>query len=142
MAQEPFIKLQREGIAVYVAGRTQGYRMRVTAFDGKGGIPDQIFVYQRMPFGADFSDQFTNVASPEDIEQYPALIPDPSGVFYRLASVDLIFRNLDLANDAWAAIKNDVEQLIQTFEFFETLEIQETVEFGSSSSSSSSSSSP
>lgn len=140
MSQEPFIRLQREGTSVYVDGRTQGYRMRITAFDAAGGIPNEIFVYQRQPYGAVFSDQFTNIASPADVQEYPILMPDPGGVFYRLAQVDLIFRNLALANDAWAGIKNDVDQLIQTLEFLETLEVQEIVDFGSSSSSSSSSS--
>lgn len=140
MSQEPFIRLQRESIAIFVDGRTQGYRMRVTALDAKGGLPNEIFVYQRVPYGAQYSDQFTNIASPADIQEYPILTPDPGGVFYRLDSVDLIFRNLALADDAWAAIKGDVEQLVQTFTFMEVLELTETVDFGSSSSSSSSSS--
>jgi hypothetical protein len=133
---EPYIQLERSGLVTYVAGRTLGYRMTVLARNALV-LPNEIFVFQRAPWGAGTANTFTNVASPADIEEYPTLFPAPDGVFFRKASVDLVFRNVSLADDAWAGIQSDVAELIQTMRFFDNLEVQEVVDFGSSSSSSS-----
>lgn len=132
-----YIELTRQGITQYVLGRTQGWRMVVTASNADGGLPNEIFVYQRVNLGITYSDQFVNVASPADIEEYPVGDPASSEVpFYRLPYVDLVFRNVQLSNDAWAGIKQDVGELIRTLEAFGNLEVQEIATFGSSSSSS------
>ncbi len=138
--QEPYIELTRSGLVQYVLGRTQGYRMLVSATNAAGGLPNEIFVYQRVSAGLTYTDQFTNIASPADITEYPVGSPVSSEVpFFRLDSIDLVFRNIALADDAWAGIKSDVNELIQTLKFFENLTVQEIAVFGSSSSSSSSS---
>lgn len=134
----PYIELTREGIEQYVVGRTQGWRMVVTASLASGGLPNEIFVYQRVNIGITYSDQFVNVASPADIEEYPVGAPLNTEVpFYRLPYIDLVFRNVQLSNDAWNGIKQDVGELIRTLAAFDNLIVQEIVTFGSSSSSSS-----
>ena len=114
--------------------------MVVTASNAIGGLVNEIFVYQRLLIGiGGGADQFTNVASPADILEYPISAPLSAEVpFFRLNYADLVFRNLNLADTAWAGIKGDVNELIQTLTYFEQLEVQEVAVFGSSSSSSSS----
>lgn len=131
-----YIRLERYGMTAYVSGRTQGYRMQIQASDAVG-MGNEIFVFQRMPAGAGFNDVFTNVASPSDMDDYPVGAPDPGGMFFRLAAIDLVFRNVTLADEAWSGIKNDVTELINTLELFENMELVEVVDFGNSSSSSS-----
>jgi hypothetical protein len=143
-----FIKLQRSGMTAFIEGRTQGFRIQIEVLEAVG-LPKEIFVYQVKPavsLEGDPVEVFTNIASPSDIEEYGVGMPplDPARPFYRFDKVDLVFRNQTLLEDAWAAIKNDVDELIRTLDQMDELVPAEEVTFGvepSSSSSSSSSSS-
>ena len=142
-----YIQLQRSDMVTYVDGRTQGFRYTIEVIRAVD-MPSEIFVYQRKPIISDTSheDVFSNIASPTDIEEYP--VGDPASAdrpFFRASAVDLVFRNLTLAEDAWEAIQSDVEQLVWALNMMDTLEPGEVASFGTapqSSSSSSSSSSP
>lgn len=139
---KPYIVLVRSGMSIYVSGRTQGYRMTIQAQDAVV-LPNEVFVYQRKPSYKDpgYEDVFTNIASPSDLEEYPITTPVGNVPFFRLAAVDLVFRNVSLADDAWKGIQNDMKQLIETLKFFDSLVVQEVEAFGTAPSSSSSSSS-
>lgn len=138
-----FLRLKRSQSAVYVDGRTQGFRFKVEVVEAVGVDPN-IFVYQRKPIisGTSHEDVFTNVASPADLEEYAVGdVACPTEPFFRLDCIDLVFRNITLAEDAWAAILQDVDQLIETLGFMNDLSSMEEVTFGEAPVSSSSSSS-
>ncbi len=142
----PYIRLRRYGMTQYVEGRTQGYRMQVEVVEAVGVSPN-IFVYQVKPGISEVGgpvDEFVNIASPADLEEYGITAPAASDPrpFYRLDAVDLVFRNLDLLEAAWVKMKSDVAELVQSLIFMDNLVIQEEVEFGEPPSSSSSSSGP
>lgn len=83
-------------------------------------MPLAIFVYERKPFVDDAGepvDEFVNIASPTDLEQYPVDLPQPESPFFRLVKVDLIFRNRELASDTVDKIVNDVQELVQSLNF-------------------------
>lgn len=140
------IKLQRYGMATYIEGRTQGYRMRIIVTEAVG-VDDALFAYQVIPAvggGTEYAAKFTNVCSPVDIEEYPRDVAESGKDFFRLTEVDIVFRNLKLLNDAWEKIQHDFTELVRTLESMENLIPQEEVTFGHfpASSSSSSSGSP
>lgn len=130
----------------YTRGFIQGVKYTVTV-DSAEGIPAKIFVFLQMPPPNDTSDEtsgreFQNVASPDDLEDYPEDAPADGGnrPFFRLSTVELRFRSVSMAEDTWRCIEQDIRALIQAWEDSEILGSSETVVFGSASSSSSSSS--
>ena len=136
-----FINLHREAQTVYVAGRTQGYRMKVTATEAEG-LPNEIFVYQRFPLpdvNGNPVDGFVNIASPADLEEYlVGIIGDPTMPFYRLDTVDMVFRNEEQLQKAWVGIQADVNELIRSLICMQNLGLVEDIPFGTRASSSSS----
>jgi hypothetical protein len=110
------------------------------------GLPAEIFVFLRIPKPSDPSqsdDEFQNIASPADIQEYPALMPVPGAnrPFFRLSEVWVEFRNEKLAEDAWRCMQEDFAALLDALEANAVLSVEEVVEYGSAPSSSSSSSS-
>ena len=140
-----YIKLVKEAQGTYVQGRTQGYRMVVRATESHA-MPVEIFVFQRKPgSGADphvpYLDEFTNIASPADLEEYPVGAPiDPNMPFFRLATVDLVFRSEEIAAEAWAGILSDTAGLVEALNYMDNLSQVEEVIIGNPTPSSSSSS--
>ncbi len=85
-----------------------------------------IFVFQRKPGGrAGFRDEFSHIASPVDMEEYPQGQPVGRMSFYRLASVTLVFRNLDLLRQSSNDLARDVQGLIESTE--QMSELRETL---------------
>jgi hypothetical protein len=117
-------------MSIYDNNRIQGYRMVVDASAQCGGMDPNIFVYQNQILPQGEVNTFTNVASAADMAEYPVGAPNPGGVWFRGCHIDLIFRNITLADDAWKCIKEDVDALINTLGVMETLEVQEVVVFG------------
>ena len=112
-------------------GRSQAYRMRVEVVLWQGLDPN-IFVYQNL--GPDQATggrygEFDRVASPNDLEELPVNVPDadtsPQPDYFRLAEVDLLFRCTADRDAAWAAIKQDQEELIRTLNQLDTLTLNE-----------------
>lgn len=143
-----YIKLKQYGMTTYVEGRTQGVRIKVEA-EESSGMPLEIFVYQRRPSAppGESLDVFTNVASPNDLQEYPAGDdPGPDSPFYRRAMVDLVFRSPDHAQQAIDSLILDINQLVESLNYMDTLVLQREIVIGEppspSSSSSSSSSLP
>lgn len=127
----------------YSRGFIQGIKYTVTV-DEAQGIPSEIFVFLKLPDPTESGDmsegyEFQNIASPDDLEEYPVNTPAPGGnrPFFRMSAVELRFRSVTLAEDTWKAIQQDIRALLQAWEDSEVLGSSETVTFGESSSSSS-----
>ena len=112
------IELTRE-MSVYESDtRPQAWRMKVTVTDTNNVTPN-IFVYMRKttdPGTGLQTDTFESVASPVDLEEYPAGAPIPGTEpqFYRLSEIDLIARNRDLLDGTWNLIVDDRDELLRT----------------------------
>jgi len=134
------IRLSRSVPVRYDRNALQGYRMVVTVTSAYW-MSSSIFVFRRFSAGAGETeprDEFTNVASPADMEEYPENAPNETGrPFFRLSSADLVLRNLEDANEVWEYIQEEVAALVTGLDRMDDLELQEEVFFGSSSSSSS-----
>ena len=79
-------------------------------------IDPEVFVYQRRPpvppATAD-DDVYVNIASAADMVEYPATNPDTQiGPYFRLSSIDLLFRSVDLLNTSLDRMKADLRNLI------------------------------
>lgn len=121
------ITLRRREIAEYVEGRTQGYRVRFDVIEAVY-VDANVFVYQHIP-GATVGaviNEFSNVASPTDLEEYPVDEPVPGGRFFRLSYVDLVFRNLDLLTQSAEDLVSDISTLVTSLDQIDAL-IEHTV---------------
>jgi hypothetical protein len=140
----PYLRLKRYGMARFVDGRTQGYRVRLEVEDAQD-ISPAVFVYQIKPALSEEGEpvaDFCNIASPADIAEYPVeQEPPPEKPFFRRTYVELDFRSIDDLNIGVQKMYNDLEQLVESWRYMEELVLVEVREFGSPSSSSSSSSS-
>jgi hypothetical protein len=123
-----YIVLTKGQISEYVEGRTQGYKIRLEVTEAHN-VTEDIFVFQRRAnpvAGGDPIDEFTNVASPNDINEYAADAPSAGENKYRLSVVELVFRNLDLLEQTVADIESDIAELIRTLNQLDVL-VDETV---------------
>jgi hypothetical protein len=104
--------------------------------------PD-IFLYQRFPVmdgEVQPDNRFINVASVGDINEYPETDPSGDGPFYRLRTVDLTFRSIDLLNKTWDLIQEDTLDLVANLRGLAILGTDITVDFNMEHYNSSSSS--
>ena len=123
------IKLNRSLQEHVVEGRTQGYRLIVTATE-PSLITDAIFLYSvGMPASltGDRTARFVAVCSPSDIEQYQADTPATGDSYYRLAEIDCVFRAVSLADLLWAAVNDDVEELVHTLNLMDEMAAVDSV---------------
>ena len=129
---------------IFVSGRTQGYRLYVVAENSRN-LSDKIFVYQLKPGLNDSGDpvtDFTNVASPADLEEYPPDTPvSVDRPFFRISHIDLVFRSPELLLAGFQGLVNDVVGLIQSLDYMEDIALAGTIDIGNPSDSSGSSSS-
>lgn len=114
------IELARESLEEYVEGRTTAYRLKVQAVDPVN-MPTEVFLYRRELFSAlttDIRDVFLAVCKPGDLEQFPAGAPldGQEPPFFRLSYVDLVDPHIDLMEELWDAIQNDVVELVSALE--------------------------
>ena len=115
-----------------VEGRTQGFRLTAAASEPTN-METHIFLYQigePDPITGDRASRFVAVASPSDIEQYPETTPGTDDRFYRLSSIDLIFRSSILADACWEKIASHIEELIATLKLMDDMGTAEDVWFG------------
>ena len=128
------VSLKISQISEYVDGRTQGYYVRIDVAEAIG-VTRHLFVYQRL-LGAEqvedangeftgmrSRDEFSNVASPADIEEYPMDEPD-DGLFYRRDYIELVFRNMDLLNTSLLDIRKDICGLLESLAQMDNVEEQ------------------
>lgn len=117
------LTITRSKISKFVDGRTQGYRVRFDVTDAVDMVTE-IFVYQRRPGTLPDSpvrDEFSNVASPADLEEYPVDAPVSTSPFFRLRYADLIFRSLALLEQSSSDLLSDIAQLVETLDQFDVL---------------------
>jgi hypothetical protein len=131
------VKLRRFAQERYVANAVDGFRFQVVAY-AECGMPKDIFLYLRKPYdpttGAD-RDEFQGVASPSDLEEYPAGAPivGSQPPWWRSHTVDLVFRSQSLAEEAWTALLEEVGILVDTLDLMDELTVIADVAFGTPS---------
>lgn len=94
----------------------RGCRLRMTVTTTED-VTDKIFLWQYRvavaPQTVD-SNEFVGIASVSDLTEYPedapAALPTPQ--FYRLSSIDLLFRNSDTLERAVKIIQEDIRDLL------------------------------
>lgn len=110
------VELTRETSVYVVTGRPQGYRMRVYVSNYWNMDPN-IFVLMR-DAGLETGDEpvyvFSHVASPTDMEEYPAWADGADADMVRAAEIDLVFRSESLLNDTWTCLVSDQNELVRT----------------------------
>lgn len=113
------IELTAETSMYPVPGRPQAWRLRVTVTRWSN-IDPNIFMFRAHtndPESGEPYASFECVASPVDLEEYPVGEPlsgENAHPYFRLAEVDLLFRNEELLNETWEAIKQDRDELVRT----------------------------
>lgn len=110
------VELTRETSVYAVTGRPHGYRMRIYVSNYWNMDPN-IFVLTREA-GLETSDEpvyvFSHVASPADMEEYPAWTDGTDASTVRAAEIDLVFRSENDLNDAWTCLVSDQNELVRT----------------------------
>lgn len=91
----------------YVGGRTQGYRLQLRVVDTCDVDPN-LFVYEQRADSAEFS----NVASPADLDSLPVDATTSVPGYYRQSTAELVFRTMEQVEESAAAIEQDVQALI------------------------------
>jgi hypothetical protein len=140
-----YLKIRRTSMTPIRKGIIQGFSFKLEVLEAIG-LPKEIFVFLRIPAPNlldEPSDQFQSIASPSDIQQYPATAPypDTNYPFFRLSEATFNFRSESIADDAWRCMQADFDALVTATEESAELSVEEVVEYGHKSSSSSSSSS-
>lgn len=119
-------------------GGLQSYGLLVEALSATG-MSDKIFVIQRsVPSATDPEvdepselDTFQWIASPVELDQYPADAPDvQAGIpYYRVNTVRFSFRSPEELSDTLALIKTDVRKLIDALKAEAAISDVETVTY-------------
>ena len=111
---ERYISLRKRVSDTYVDGRTQGYLLQLSVNEACH-VDDAIFVFLRtVDTDDEIQDQFTNIASPYELVNLPVGEPNPGEQAFRMDAVDMVFRSLELLNQAFTDIVSDVQELIST----------------------------
>lgn len=112
-----------------IAFASRGYTITIAVLSANC-LDKELFVFQRKPrMALGVFDQFSHVASPADLEEYPVGQPTDAVPFFRLAQVTLVFRELGLLMDSLRAVKQDICLLVETInQMSELSECQFTVD--------------
>lgn len=86
----------------------QGYRLYKTAEVVSGFADPAVFVFQRVP---GVSDVFSNIASPENLQEFAVDLPDAATGYYRTSIFDVTFSSSYDLEEANAAIDEEIRQL-------------------------------
>ncbi len=91
----------------------------------------EVFVYQRKqpipPNTAEY-DEYVNIASAADMEEYPANAPDTNlAPFFRLTSIDLLFRSVYLLYESVQVMEADLRALVQNLDYLDEEGYEETI---------------
>lgn len=114
--------------------RPTAWRMEIVVLE-VNNLPPEIFVYNQGDLDPEEGTKrnwFQNVASPTDLIEYPVGAPlaGETPQFFRLASVDMVHRSLDVLDATWAAIKADVAELVEASARLCELEVKEVAVIG------------
>ena len=134
--EQQTIKLIREATTVNTnAVCYKNWPIRVTAESTVPGLDANIFVYHAAdPNDPIQGDEFSNVASLQDMESLPVGAPTPVDgdltenyvPFYRTNSVELDCHNLVEMERVWSIIKRDTSTLVHEYRASLTLKESET----------------
>lgn len=100
-----------------------GYLLSVTVLRAVD-TDREIFAHRMSPgtVGQAPCELFSHVASPTDLERYPIGEPVIGIAYYRLATVQLIFRSLPLLRESWLALGRDIQGLAESLDQLEVVE--------------------
>ena len=94
-------------------------------------IDPNVFVYQRkqpVPPNVDEYDEYANIASAADMEEYQVNAPDSQlAPFFRLSSIDLLFRSVDLMYGSIQTMETDLRSLIKNLDYLDEEGTEETI---------------
>jgi hypothetical protein len=94
-------------------------------------IDPGVFVYQRKqptPPNVDEYDEYVNIASVADQEEYPANVPDTQvAPFFRLTSIDLVFRSVELMYASIQRMEEDLRSLVKNWDYLDEEGTEETI---------------
>ncbi len=101
------------------------FRLRVVASNPLG-MDERVFLFRRgslNPYTGEQTDYFITVCSPVDMEDFPAGEPDPAKTypFFRMDEVTPDFRTAQEAEESWALILAEVENLVSALNALEDL---------------------
>lgn len=118
------IRLCRNSITQYSDGTQSGYRLNIRVLEAVD-MTAYIFVHRRYSFTPP-QDEFDNVASPADIEEYPITEPDDeSSSAFRLTTVSLVARDIDLLQESWLDVLQDINGLINSLNMMDVVDVEE-----------------
>lgn len=100
------LNITQQQTANYVPGRTQGFRLLLTATVVSGFTDAGVFLF--LQNGT--SQYFQSVCSVADLTDYRTDTPSEEG-FIRLSAIDLLFACESLSNDALQGILADIQVL-------------------------------
>lgn len=110
-------------VGQYVEGKTQGYELRLEVTEACN-VDQEVFVFQRRANpveGETPIDEFSNVATPFDLEMYAVDAPAAGQSYYRLSAVELVFRNRDALTQALTDIEIDTQELVRNLNQLDSL---------------------
>ena len=118
-----------------VLPQRQSYDLRV-AVDAATDMPEEVFVMQRgaapaPTAGAETTDQFTCIADPVDLEEYPPDAPalDQEIPYYRIKDVTFRFRSMVILEETQALIAADLQALVNSLKAAASIELSEEVKY-------------
>lgn len=129
------ITLTREQSArVLVANRGDAFRLRVTASAAEG-LDNEIFIHQRLlsdPEAVGIANDYVCVCTPYDLTIYPKNDPDVSQFppFFRLSVIDILLPTSAAVEEAWIAIRSDVDSLLSAMARLSRMTVLETMRLG------------
>ena len=131
MATRSLTLVLESNLQTPVPNRGDAVRVRVTAQNAEN-ISPAVFLHQKSlkdPYTEQEVDEYIHVASPFDLSIYP--IGDPAEdvlpPYFLLNTVDIIVENTNMAEQAWEAIKQAVQELLYAYGRMERLAQIETV---------------
>lgn len=112
-----WVKLVPHFQANYTIGTSVGFRLRVVAEDACG-IDKEVFRFYQKPLNnqGQLLSVFSGVCSWPDMTELPITEPanDTSPPGFRQDEFDIVVDSETMANEIWALIKTQVDELVQT----------------------------
>lgn len=112
------------------------YRLRVVATDLCDSDTDpNVFLFRRdlpNPYTGTVQDTFFTICSPVDMAEYPVGGPDIAlpYPFWRTNVIELDFRSVALADEAWTLIVREVDALLKALDRLELLKEVASIDVG------------
>lgn len=107
--------LREDSKSRFEFGRSPSHRLRVRVLAAEG-VTRYLFGHQQRTIAAIGTqlEEFAFVVAPRDLAVYPIDTPNltQSPAYYRRSYLDVVLPNPDVADQAWAAIKTEVDVLL------------------------------